>query len=60
MLELNYPYFNNTYSHRIRNYCQADDEFCAAGGFDAQSTAIHLAAIETYKQQAMNFLLPLV
>ncbi|KAK4499732.1 hypothetical protein PRZ48_007918 [Zasmidium cellare] len=57
---ISYNYFSTTYSNRLRNYCQAGDEFCAAGGFADANIAIHRNSVNTYKQEAINFLLPLV
>lgn len=53
-------YYNQNYGSKLRNYCQAGDAACANGGLGDAAVAIHLAAIQTYQQDAINFLTSIV
>ncbi|KAF2168723.1 carbohydrate esterase family 5 protein [Zasmidium cellare ATCC 36951] len=57
---VSYNYFSTTYSNRLRNFCQAGDVFCANAGFSDEAGRIHENAVNAYKQEAIDFLWPLV
>ena len=52
-------WLNNVYGSRMRSFCQEGDAFCASGTRPRNLT-IHLEEVQTYADQALAFLLPLV